>query len=379
MAARPISVVIVDDSASVRAVLRRFLGRNPEIRIVGEAEDGLAAVETVRRTAPDVLLLDLVLPHLDGFGVLARLAESGAVPTVLLTSRADRSEVRAAFEAIGSGAVDLLPKPDDPASWHQLAETLPAVLTAAAATAKRGLPRPAPLSSADAAPAPGSAAAAPHRAPPARRERPAPAPPSALPGEARSRLRYLALGASTGGPGAMRDLLGALAAPPPFAIFAVQHIARGFEPGLADWLAGALALDVRVAVAGEIVPPGAVRLAPGGVHLRIDGDGRLELDAEAPPRRGHRPSVDELFLSLAAHAPAATAAALLTGMGADGAHGLAELRRRGAYCLVQDEASSAVFGMPRAALELGAAEAALAPAALGEAIDRRAREGPPER
>ena len=99
MSARPLSVVIVDDSPSVRAVLRRFLGRHPEIRIVGEAEDGLAAVETVRRTAPDVLLLDLVLPGLDGFGVLARLAESGAVPTVLLTSRADRSEVRAALKA----------------------------------------------------------------------------------------------------------------------------------------------------------------------------------------------------------------------------------------------------------------------------------------
>jgi len=183
--------------------------------------------------------------------------------------------------------------------------------------------------------------------------------------------RWLALGASTGGPAALRDLLAELPAPPPLRVVIVQHIAPGFELGLADWLAGSLGLDVRVALDGERPRPGTVRVAPAGAHLRVTADDRLALDAATPRRREHRPSVDELFLSLAATAPHETAAALLTGMGADGAEGLSALRRAGAFCLTQDEASSAVFGMPRAALQLGAAELALPPRGLGFELARR--------
>jgi len=348
---RLISVVIVDDSPSVRAVLRRFLSRGPEIRVLGEAADGESGVELVERLRPDVLLLDLAMPKLDGFGVLRRLAESGPVPTIVLTSRANRSEVRAAFEALRAGAVELLPKPEDPDSWRQLSETLPRVVRAAAAAER------------------------PERAERSRAREPvaATAPPRGAPaaGAPLLELRWLGLGASTGGPAALRDLLAALPAPPPFRVVVVQHIARGFEGGLADWLAGSLGLDVRVALDGERPRAGAIRIAPSGAHLRVAADERLVLDGETPPRRGHRPSVDELFLSLAATAPRESAAALLTGMGSDGAEGLAALRRAGALCFAQDEASSAVFGMPRAALELGAAEAALTPRGIGEELARR--------
>lgn len=202
--------------------------------------------------------------------------------------------------------------------------------------------------------------------------RPAPRPPAPEP--TATSLRWLALGASTGGPAALRELLAALPAPAPLPIVVVQHIARGFESGLADWLAGALGLDVRVAIDGERPVAGAVRIAPAGAHLRVVEGDRLSLDTALPPQRGHRPSVDVLFRSLAAWAPRATAAALLTGMGSDGAAGLGELRRGGALCFVQDQASSAVWGMPRAALEAGAAEAALAPRAIGEELARRLRE-----
>ncbi len=151
----------------------------------------------------------------------------------------------------------------------------------------------------------------------------------------------------------------------------VQHIAHGLERELAEWLATALGLEVRVALDGERPRTGCVRLAPAGAHLRVGGDGRLSLDPRTVARSGHRPSVDELFLSLAAAAPRQTAAVLLTGMGSDGAEGLAALRRAGAFCLAQDEASSAVFGMPRAARERDAAELALAPSALGRELARR--------
>ncbi|MBZ0103283.1 MAG: response regulator [Thermoanaerobaculia bacterium] len=123
---RPLSVLVVDDSPSVRAVLRRFLNRPPELKVIGEAADGRAALDAVERLRPDVLLLDLVMPELDGYGVLEQLVRSGhALPTLLLTSRANRSEVRRAFEALGAGAVELVPKPEDPEAWRQLAATLP--------------------------------------------------------------------------------------------------------------------------------------------------------------------------------------------------------------------------------------------------------------
>jgi chemotaxis response regulator CheB len=183
--------------------------------------------------------------------------------------------------------------------------------------------------------------------------------------------RWLALGASTGGPSALRQLLAELAAPTSLRVVIVQHIGRGREADLAGWLAAALDLDVRVAVHGELPGTGSVRLAPTGAHLRVGADDRLALDGEGPLRSGHRPSVDELFLSLAAVAPRQTAAVLLSGMGKDGAEGLAALRRAGACCLAQDEASSAVFGMPRSARDLDAAELALSPRELGRELARR--------
>ncbi len=343
-AAAPLTIVIVDDSSSVRAVLRRFLAQAPGVQVIGEAADGEAAVELVERLRPDLLLLDIVMPRLDGFGVLARLQRGRPVPTILLTSRADRAEVRAAFQALGSGAIELLPKPEDPESWRLLAETLPAVIRAAAAARVKPSPT-------------------------------APAPPRAMPGSRAERdFAWLAIGASTGGPAAIRDLLAALPAPAPFPILIVQHIASGFESGLAEWLASTLGLDVRIALAGEQPGPGAVRIAPGGAHLRLGPEGRLQLDSVTPAHRGHRPSVDELFRSLDQGGAQRVLAVLLTGMGTDGAEGLRKLRRAGALCFAQDEASSAVFGMPRAAIELGAAEHVLAPAVIGLEIARRLRE-----
>jgi len=169
----------------------------------------------------------------------------------------------------------------------------------------------------------------------------------------------------------LRDLLAELPAPLPLRVVIVLHVARGLELRFAEWLAGTLGIDARVARDGEQPRSGAVRVAAGGAHLLVTADGRLKLDSATPPRHGHRPSADELFLSLAAAAPHDTAAALLTGMGTDGAEGLLALRRAGAFCVAQDEASSAVFGMPRAARELDAAELALSPRELGRELARR--------
>jgi chemotaxis response regulator CheB len=198
-----------------------------------------------------------------------------------------------------------------------------------------------------------------------------PGPFEATGAERSERWRWLALGASIGGPTALCDLLSELPSPSPLRIVIVQHILPGFDLDLADWLARALGLDVRVALDAEQPQPGSMRVAPAGTHLVVRAENRLALDAESPLRCGHRPSVDELFLSLASIAPHETIAVLLSGTGVDGAEGLLALRHAGAFCLAQDEASSEASGMPGAASDLGAAELVLSPRVLGLEIARR--------
>jgi len=340
-----IRVLLVDDSPSVRAVLRRFFSRTRDIRVVGEAEDGEQAVQAVIDLQPHVIVMDLQMPVLDGYEATERIMAVRPTPIVVLSSRANRNQMQTAFEAMRRGALEVLPKPEDTASWQQLAESLPeTVRTVAAAQAA---PRP---------------------------QRPRAVRPAAL-ATAPREVRWVAIGASTGGPAAIRELLAGMPADAPVGFLIVQHIASGFELGFADWLNKEFPFDVRLAQDGEVLRAGAVRLAPGGVHLRLQPGGVLRLDSETPPRRGHRPSVDEMFLSCAEHCPREVAAVLMTGMGTDGVEGLLALRRAGGVTLVQDEASSVVFGMPRVALEKGASDVALPPRALARTLARLWSEG----
>jgi two-component system chemotaxis response regulator CheB len=169
-------------------------------------------------------------------------------------------------------------------------------------------------------------------------------------------------------------MLQALGRSYPASIVVVQHIAAGFEVALAGWLSTDSGLDVAPAAHGEPLKSGAVRVAPSGSHLRVVPPGVIELDRRTPPSNGHRPSADVLFQSLLAGDPSQVVAVLLSGMGADGVAGMHELRRAGALTMVQDEPSSAVWGMPRAAIERGAAELALAPAEIARLLRQLATE-----
>lgn len=335
-------VLIVDDSPTVRAVVRRLLGQQPDLEVAGEAENGREAVELVLKLRPDVILMDVEMPVMDGMSAIEQTMKLRPTPILVLTSRANRDRVATAFEAVRRGALEVLPKPESPEGWEHLARRLPELVRTAAR-----LPAP----------------------------RPAHPPERPVPEVAPRRVEWILVGASTGGPGALRALLEAL--PPtlrvPMAV--VQHIAPGFEEGLADWLAKATGRDVKVAASGEKPPPGSVRLAPSEAHLRLDPRGQLEVDPHTPPRRGHRPSVDVLFESALACHPSRIVALLLTGMGNDGAQGLLELKKAGAATAVQDEASSAVFGMPKQALELGAADVALPPEGLARFVALACGEG----
>ena len=352
-----IRVLLVDDSPSVRAVLRRFFSRTRDIKVVGEAADGEQAVQAVLDLQPQVVVMDLQMPVLDGYAATERIMAVRPTPIVVLSSRANRNQIQTAFEAMKRGALEVLPKPEDTASWQQLAESLPETVRAIAEAAPRPSPRP---------------RLHPHPHPqtprswaPASPQSPTTALPTA-PGE----LRWVAIGASTGGPAAIRELLDEIPADAPVGILIVQHIASGFELGFADWLNKELPLDVKLAQDGERLRRGTVRLAPGGAHLRLEEGGVLRLDPDTPPRRGHRPSADEMFLSCATHCPREVAGVLMTGMGSDGVEGLLALRQAGGITLVQDEASSVVFGMPRVALEKGAADVALPPRDLARALAR---------
>lgn len=336
-----IKVLLVDDSPSVRAVLKRFFRKTRDIEVVGESGDGAHAVQAVIDLQPHVVVMDLQMPVLDGYEATERIMATRPTPIVVLSSRANRNQMQTAFEAMKRGAIEVLPKPEDTPSWQQLADSLPDTVRTAAGA--RAAPRP-------------------------RRTRPAV--PAAIPSGAPEELRWVAIGASTGGPAAIRELLVEVPADAPVGFLIVQHIASGFELGFADWLNKELPFDVRLATDGEILRRGAVRIGPGGAHLRLERAGVLRLDSDTPPRKGHRPAADEMFLACADHCPREVAGVLMTGMGADGVEGLLALRKAGGVTLVQDEASSVVFGMPRVALERGAADVALPPRELARALVR---------
>lgn len=335
-------VLVVDDSPTVRAVLRRLLAQHPDLEVAGEAENGREAVELVLKLRPDVVLMDVEMPVMDGMTAIEQTMRLRPTPILVLTSRANRDRVATAFEAVRRGALEVLPKPESPGGWELLARTLPELVRTAAR-----LPAPRP---------------------PLKATRP-------MPEVTPRAVEWILVGASTGGPGALRVFLEALPPTLGVPVAVVQHIAQGFEEGLAQWLATSTGRDVKVAASGEKPPPGSVRLAPGEAHLRLDPQGHLEVDTRTPPRYGHRPSVDVLFESALALRPRTIVAILLSGMGSDGAQGLLQLKKAGAATAVQDESSSAVFGMPKQALELGAAEVALPPEGLARFVALACGEG----
>jgi len=328
-------LVVADRSATVRTVLRRLLGAFEKIEIVGETDDGLKLVELVRGTRPEALVMDLDLAGLGGRELIEAVAEVEKTPIFAMIPPLRTDTTRIAFAAHGLGVIAVHPKPDHPDGWADLGRALgTAIVEVCKETDVHD-----------------SGSAQPIEVPAIRRG-----------------LRFVAIGASTGGPGALCELLRALAGGAGIGIAVVQHIAAGFETVLAEWLAAESGLDVAVARDGERLAPGSVRLAPAGGHMVLRRDGSLALERNGPPVNGHSPSVETLFRSLLDHPPGTAAAVQLSGMGSDGAVGLFDLRRANFLTIAQDAASCVVFGMPRAAIEMGAATFTLTPAQIGRLL-----------
>jgi len=340
-----IKVLIVDDSAVTRKLLTDALSKSRDIEVVGTAMDPYIAVDKIKRLSPDILTLDIEMPRMDGLTFLSKLMISHPMPVIMVSALTDAG-ANATIKALQAGAVDFVLKPnlDDQGAWERFSsEVIEKVITASGSKVKR---RPAAMNedlagiqveekfSADVI-IPRKAAQV-------------------------SRVRtgiIVAIGASTGGTEVLAQILSTLSPDVP-GIVIVQHMPEKFTKAFADRVNGMSKVYVKEAEQGDRLYKGVALIAPGNRHmlLRSDSSGYWVEINDGPPVNRHRPAVDVIFRSVAQVAAGNAVGIILTGMGADGAAGLLEMREAGARTIAQDEASSVVFGMPREAIKLGAAD-----------------------
>jgi len=366
-------IAVADDSSFIRQALARLLAGEPTLEIVGLAASGEELLQRLDEWQPDAVVLDLSMPGIGGLRTLDALLARRRLPVLILSTHSRRGAPQT-IEALHRGATDFVDKQqyslvDFEALRQVLVEKLHQVLAAG--------PPPQPAAAAESTPS---------QRPPVRRAARAASAAAAgaggrddlgarddlgdglpAPGLPAAGIELVVLGASTGGPPAIERILGDLGAAPPVPVAIVQHMPPAFTRSFAERLDARLPLRVRQAAHHERLLPGVVYIAPGGLHLAVEREHetlRAVLSAE-PELARHRPSVDVLFTSAAAATRGRLVAALLTGMGFDGAAAMAELARAGVHTIAQDRASSVIFGMPRAAIEAGSALEVLALERIG--------------
>jgi two-component system chemotaxis response regulator CheB len=335
-----IKVLIAEDSPVVREFLVYILSSDPDIRVVGTANNGEEAIEAVKRYRPDVITMDIHMPKMDGLEATRRIMEVAPTPIVIVSGSTDPRENMTTFRAMQAGALAALCRPagighaDYEATAKELVQTVKLM----------------------------SEVKVVRRWPQARREPVVPPAVRAMrpmTGET-ARVKVIAMGASTGGPPVLQTILAMLPEDLPVPVLIVQHMATGFITTFAEWLAQTSSLPVHVAMHGERLAPGQVYVAPDEFQMKVADGGTIVL-AKDMPENGLRPSVSYLFRSLAQVYGAGAVAGLLTGMGRDGAEELRLLKEKGAITFAQDKESSVVHGMPGEAIRLDAATYILAP------------------
>ncbi|HOU15081.1 MAG TPA: chemotaxis-specific protein-glutamate methyltransferase CheB [Anaerolineae bacterium] len=349
----PIRVLVIDDSRTARELLVAMLESAGGLQVVGVGETGEDAVRLARRIHPDIIAMDIIMPEMDGLEATRAIMREVPTPIVLLTSTLMYSDVNLTFEAMRLGALAVVNKPPvgDDAAWETVLQTMR--LMAKVAVVRRWDP------DARKTPSPDVPAVAPKTSPLP------PAPPDQT--AQRPRAHIIGIGSSTGGPAALATILGALPADFALPILIVQHITKGFGPGLAEWLNTQTALRVSLAGHGDTPQPGTVLMAPDDCHLQINAWGIVEL-CKDPPYRGLRPSINYLFNSLSnVYGPRAVGVQL-TGMGDDGAEGLEKLRRHGGWVIAQDEKTCVVSSMPHEVIVRKAANEILAPPQIAQRL-----------
>jgi two-component system, chemotaxis family, protein-glutamate methylesterase/glutaminase len=358
----PIRILIVDDSALTRRLLRALFAADPAIEIVGEAGDGQAAMDRVAELRPDLVLLDVRMPVMDGVETTRQIMAYYPTPILVLTASLSNYDVDITFQMLGAGALDVMEKPrmDDAAALDAarvaLLRKVKLLARVKVVTHLRGRRKK-------------------HAASGRQNAEAAPNPTRASDHSACSRfysaLPVVVIGASTGGPKVIQQILSGLPADFPAALLIVQHIAAGFSAGLVEWLAAAAPVPVHLAREGTQLAPGVALVAPDRYDLLVLPDGTLHLSVQ--PLLLQHPSVDIAMQSVAERFGPATIGVLLTGMGRDGVAGMRAIRRAGGYTIAQDAASCAIYGMPRAAVEAGVVAAIVPPEQIAEALQAAIR------
>ncbi|MBX3128263.1 MAG: chemotaxis response regulator protein-glutamate methylesterase [Polyangiaceae bacterium] len=344
---RKLRVLVVDDSAFMRSAVSRMLSSDERFDVVGQAADGNAAVKLAAELSPDVITMDFNMPGLNGADATRAILSARAVPIVMLSAHT-KEGASATVEALAAGALDFVEKPAGEVSVNlsSIRDELTSKLVSAAG--------------ANVAPAlaPPSLAASEPSSRPARAHKPMPA-----------GLRVVVIASSTGGPAALVQLVPTLALERHAVLVVVQHLAAGFTGALAEQLAERAGFPIHEATDGEELRAGRGLVAPGGSHLLIERSGRVTLSS-AEPVHGVRPAADVTLKSAALAYGPRTVGVVLTGMGRDGATGLAAVKAAGGRTIAQDRASSTVYGMPKAAAELGVVDDVLPLYRIGRAVSK---------
>lgn len=320
----------------VRELLVHILSSDPDIQVVGTAHDGAQALDAVARYRPDVITMDIHMPHMNGLEATRRIMETDPTPIVIVSGSENLGEVVTTFDAMEAGALAVLPRPPGMAHAQHEAIARELVQTVKLMSEVKVV----------------------RRWPRVRREA-AHAAGMGLTHET-AKIRVVAIGASTGGPPALQTILAGLPKDFPAPVLIVQHMAAGFIAGFVEWLAHSANLPVHLAANGEPILPGHAYVAPDGFQMKVARGGTIALTRDEP-ENGLRPSVSYLFRSIAETYGCDAIAGLLTGMGRDGAEELRRLKERGAVTFAQDKDSSVVHGMPGEAIKLDAAMFILPP------------------
>lgn len=339
-----IKVLIVEDSHTAQLFLSNILSKDPSIQVIGTASDGIAALEFLSRSKPDVITMDFYMPRMNGLEVTRRIMETEPVPIVIVSTFAEEKEREKVFQFLEAGAVAVIDKPvamNHPSFATQSARLIQTVKNMSEVKLVRR--RPTTRST--------------HGALEAMK----PLPPQPQPPfKPLNDVELIAIGASTGGPAVMKVVLEGLQRNHP-PVVAVQHIAKGFLPGLVAWLENTTRLKVTIAELGETLERGRVYFAPEDKHMGVTNQLRVQL-SDAPAMHGLRPAISHLFQSIAVNKLGPhSIGVLMTGMGADGACELKMMRDAGAITIAQDKETSIVYGMPGEAVKLNAAQYVLPP------------------
>ena len=354
-------VLIVDDSAFMRKVLEQILNADDQLQVVGHAKDGREAVAMAESLKPDVITMDINMPHMDGLQATAQIMTTNPKPIVIVSSES-REGAAGSLKSLELGAIEFVGKPSsgiDLDMQNVKEELLRKVRMAAKVRVVRTASRLA-LTVQGA-----SGGAAPVKPAPAVRTVPAPAIP------ADQRFPVVVMGASTGGPATVMRLAPGFTRDFPAAVFLVQHMPASFTTQYAAQLAEFTSIRVKEAEANEAVQPGTLYICPGAQHLRVTPSGHIQLDAASGRINGYLPNIDITMETVAAYAGAMSIGVVLTGMGCDGAKGAKAIKSAGGMVLAQDEATSVIFGMPAEAIKLAAVDHVLAIDDIYAAIEKR--------